>query len=109
MMWGRGGISRVRVSARERRYVCSRKGTVNARFPPAENPLRHILRASIPSLSALAERYNSAHTPSSTAVGNGYSGASRYPTLTTTADSSCMIVPAQRASSVGRPVVKPPP
>ena len=102
--WGRGGTS-----WRVLRYVCSRKGTVKARFPPAENPLRDILPASTPRVSALAERCSSAHTPSSTAVGNGCSGASRYATPTTTADTSRTTIAAQRASSDVRPIVKPPP
>ena len=48
---GRGGGT-TWSSARDCRYVCRRRRIVKIRLPPAEKPLRNILRASRPSASA---------------------------------------------------------
>lgn len=55
---------------------CSLSGTVKHMLPPAEKPDTPILFLSMPRSSALSQMYRTASAPSSTAVGNGYSGAS---------------------------------
>lgn len=86
-----------------------RRGTEKAMFAPEEKPLRAILLGLMPRLAAFLVMYKTASTPSSTAVGNGHSGARRYSTDTTTASHCSTTVPHHRASSVGSPKVKPPP
>lgn len=85
------------------------RGTVNAKFPPAENPESAILWGSSRSSSAWDAKYINASAPSSTPVLKGYSGANRYSTDTKTALVEEMTEAANLASSVPVPKVNPPP
>ena len=87
----------------------SRRATTVARLPPALSPAIASRSGSAPSPAALAASKRTAQIASSSPAGNGASGASRYPTLTTIAPAALASARTTVSNDSIEPSIQPPP